>query len=349
MHSTKAAPLTGPALDARFAEIVASLGRRGLLAGAGGLALAALTGCGEGSPAAPVGSESATRTLRGADGEVTVPTHPRRVVCLDYFTAIFLVELGLPPVGGIDFSWVDDTSMYPAYVAPLRAVKPIGEITKTDIERVAALRPDLVLGPKPGSRYDNSPGAMKKAAALAPVFAVDFGNTGDWRGPLADTARAVNRTAEHDRLKAAYQADIQRVRAAHGDLLARTRVGVLSYAQDGTYALDLPDAGDGVILRDLGLAWGRASAANGSNNRELSLEELGRLDDCDLLLYRADSKGVPGNGLDAVTRLPAWRRLPAVRAGHAYPIGWNDVCGYRWAQQAVADFEGAMKKYTGGV
>ncbi|MGA5699028.1 hypothetical protein [Peterkaempfera bronchialis] len=38
--------------------------------------------------------------------------------------------------------------------------------------------------------------------------------------------------------------------------------------------------------------------------------------------------------------------LPAVRAGHAYPISWNDVCSYRWAQRALRDFESRLKQYA---
>ncbi|WTR18395.1 ABC transporter substrate-binding protein [Streptomyces sp. NBC_00138] len=251
-----------------------------------------------------------------------------------------------PPVGGIDYTGTDASNMYPDYVAPLLRIADIGKITATDIERIAALHPDLILGPTPGSRYDNSPGAMRKAKELAPVFPVDFGTSGDWRGPLADTARAVNRTAVHDKLKADYEADATRLRGAYTGLLGRTRIGVLSYAQNGNYSLDLPDGSDGVVLRDTGVTWGRAGKANGDNGVELSLEEIGRLDDCDLLLYRADAKGAPAGGLADVLRLPGWAHLPAVRAGHAYPITWNDVCSYRWGQLALRDFESKLKQYA---
>ena len=90
---------------------------------------------------------------------------------------------------------------------------------------------------------------------------------------------------------------------------------------------------------------GRASADNGTNTRELSLERLDALADSDVILYRADATGAPGNGLASVVKLAAWKDLPAVRAGHAYPIGWADLCTYRWAEAAIADFTSILDKY----
>jgi iron complex transport system substrate-binding protein len=349
MTTTLLPPPAGPATDEEFRRIAAELTRRGLLAGGAAAALLGLSACGPGesrstasSPAAP-----ATRRVHTADGEVTVPADPRRVVSIDYFTAVFLLELGLTPVGGIDYSWVDDTTMYPPYVAPLKKLADIGQITSTDYEKVTALRPDLILGPQQGSRYDNSKGAMKTLRTVAPVASVDFGNTGDWRGPLAQAAAIVGRTARLQPLTAAYRAAVTAARSRYADLLATTRIAVLDYAQDGQYTVDLANSGNGVLLADLGVRFSAVASRTGDQGVSLSFERVHELADCDLILYRADAHGKPGPGLAEMFALASWKDLPAVEAGHAYPIGWCDLCTYRWAEAALTDLTGVFDRYRG--
>ncbi|MFJ3957610.1 ABC transporter substrate-binding protein [Arthrobacter sp. NPDC090010] len=334
-------------VDAEFARIVSELTRRGFLTGGlGAAALLGLSACGAGQPSPDgTGTSAAARVVTTTAGSFTVPAHPERVVCIDYFTAIFLVELGLTPAGGIDFSWVDGNSMFPDYVAALKKLPGIGEITSTDYEKVTALRPDLILGPTPGSRYDNSKGAMKTLTAVAPVASVDFGKTGDWRGPLEQTAELVNRKAQLEPLIASYRAAVNRVKEAQARVLSSAVVSVVDYSQDGNFALDLPQSTDGVVLADLGVRFGRASVDDGTSTREISVERLGELADSDIILFRADASGTPVNGVEKLVKLQTWKDLPAVRAGHAYPIGWADVCTYRWAEKAIADFSRILESY----
>ncbi|HVV31212.1 MAG TPA: ABC transporter substrate-binding protein [Mycobacteriales bacterium] len=335
-------------IDEEFARIASELTRRGFLAGAAGTALlAGLAACGDGgSPSAAVPT---TRTIDTGRGRVTVPADPRRVVCIDYFTAVFLIELGLTPVGGIDYSWVDRTTMFPSYVAPLKALPDIGEITSTNIEKVVDLHPDLILGPTPGSRYDNSKGAMGKLGSVAPVASVDFGKSGDWRGPFAQTANIVNRQQQLAPLLASYRDAVKKTKETYRGLLARIVVSVVDYAQSGQYAVDLPRSGNGVVLADLGVRFGKASVDDGTNSRELSFERVDALADSDLILYRADADGKPTSGLADVFALPSWKSLPAVRAGHVYPIGWADLCTYRWAELAIRDLSSIFDRYQGVV
>jgi iron complex transport system substrate-binding protein len=34
-----------------------------------------------------------------------------------------------------------------------------------------------------------------------------------------------------------------------------------------------------------------------------------------------------------------------VKAGHVYPIGWADLCTYRWATAAITDFTAILDTY----
>jgi iron complex transport system substrate-binding protein len=344
------APPDSSEIDAEFRSLVAALTRRGFLAGglgaAGLLGLAACSGTGDaastGSSAAPASSATSTPASTTSSSAASAPEH---VVCIDYFTAVFLVELGLTPAGAIDFSWVDDSSMFPAYVPVLKSVPDIGEITATNFEAVTKLHPDLVLGPTPGSRFDNSKGALQKLSAVAKVGSVDFGATGDWRGPMAQTAALVDREAVLQPLVQSYRAAVAAAKSTYASVLSSTTVSIVSYSQDGNVGLDLPQAAEGVVLADLGVRFGAASADNGTNSRELSIERLDDLADSDIILYRAGASGTPVSGLETLTTTASWHQLPAVKAGHAYPIGWCDLCTYRWAELAIADFTTILDKY----
>lgn len=315
--------------------VVDDLSRRTLL---GALSIAGalvLAGCTTDTETA----SGRTRTVCTPQGEYTVPADPKRVVCIDYYSGIFLTELGLAPVGGIDYSWVDASSMFEPYIPKLRAIPDIGEITATNTEKVAARRPDLILGPTPGSTYDNSPGAMAKLAKIAPTATIDFGATGDWRGPYEQAADEVNRVVEHDRLKQAYLHAVARVKAARADAIASTTIASLNYAQDGNFSVDLAPSSAGVVYSDLGLTFTAPARGTGANGVELSTERLDALADATMIVYRADTSGAPQNGLADVLALPAWQELPAVKAGNVFPITWIDLCGYRWAQSALEQLD----------
>jgi iron complex transport system substrate-binding protein len=234
--------------------------------------------------------------------------------------------------------------MFPAYVAPLQELADIGEITATSFEKVAALRPDLILGPKAGSRYDNSQGALAKLGSVAPVASIDFGRSGDWRAPFAQTADVLNRADALAPIQASYQAKVAAARSAYAGQLGSTVVSVVDYAEGGQFALDLPRSGNGVVLADLGIRFGAASADNGTNSTELSFERVSELADSDVILYRANADGTPGTGLADLFELDSWQALPAVAAGRAYPVGWVDLCTYRWAELAVDSVTGILDR-----
>lgn len=323
----------------------ADLTRRTLFGGAtAAAALLALAAC---TPSDTATGDATSRAVDIAGKRYDLPTDPKRVVSIDYFSGVFLTELGLPPVGGIDYSWVDDASMYPAYVSTLKHIGGIGKITATNIEKAAALKPDLVIGPTPGSQYDNSPGALKKLGSIAPAVAIDFGTTGDWRAPYAETAKAVNRTAKLQSLRSAYLSKITAAKQSHGSVIERTTIASLNYAQDGNFTLDLAPSSAGVVYSDLGLTFTSAARGTTSNGVSYSFEDLSKIADADVIFYRANADGSPGTGLPDVVALQAWKDLPAVKAGHAYPITWIDLCTYRWAELAVTDILHDLDRATG--
>jgi iron complex transport system substrate-binding protein len=74
----------------------------------------------------------------------------------------------------------------------------------------------------------------------------------------------------------------------------------------------------------------------------LSYEQLGTIDDCDVLLHLADTRG----GIDANTRrmldAPTFRTLRAVRAGRSFPLPNYYVAHYRKGEAVLDELDGIL-------
>ena len=134
-------------VDPEFAAIVDELTRRGFLTGAAGAAaLLGLTACGSSGHDAGGSSSAAaptTRTVSTAKGNVTVPADPKRIVAVQPTALATLLDIGVGVVGAYD-QGADYIS--PRYKAKWQAAPKIGTAGQIDVEKVAALHPDLIIG-----------------------------------------------------------------------------------------------------------------------------------------------------------------------------------------------------------
>jgi iron complex transport system substrate-binding protein len=113
------------------------------------LALAAvaalgLAGCSAASaePAASTPAAASSHDVTHARGTTEVPADPQRVVTLEPLELDTAVALGITPVGAAVAS---NVSGIPAYL-DASGVEPVGTVPEPDLEAIAALKPDLILG-----------------------------------------------------------------------------------------------------------------------------------------------------------------------------------------------------------
>lgn len=114
-------------------------------------ALAALAACGaapeDGSAAEGSGGgsdDAETRTVEHARGETEVPADPGRIVVLEPVQLDTAVALGEAPVGA---AVLDESAGAPDYLGePAEDVTTVGTVPDPDVERIAALEPDIILG-----------------------------------------------------------------------------------------------------------------------------------------------------------------------------------------------------------
>lgn len=277
----------------------------------GSAAVLALAACG-GNGAAPAG---ATRTVEGATGPVRIPTDPQRVVATDFYTTYALLDVGFTvvataraTVGGV----------LPSLQAAYDTLPQIGSPAEPSLEAIAAQRPDLILG----TLVPNLPaGIAERFAAVAPTLLFEAGaSPGTWQERAVRAADAVGRREAAEQLRDRYTARAAEIGGRHRALLSRIRIGLVRGGPPGTAFVDLPQSWSGVVLdaagaRPAGVAEGRPGAST-----RLSYEELSAVDDCDVLLHLADTRGGVDGNTAALLGSPTFRALRAARAGNVYPL-----------------------------
>ncbi|OWR30755.1 ferrichrome ABC transporter substrate-binding protein [Saccharibacillus sp. O23] len=293
---------------------------------------AAETASGEESSAAASGQTSGSdasasavvypRTVKHALGETTLDKQPERVYAPYMEDA--LLTLGVKPV----LKW----SLGPLvqeYLEPqLRDVPKIDFSAGENSEQILAAQPDLIVL---YSSEMGADGAYERDAKIAPTYVFQDA-AGDWKGTLSELGDLLGKTAEADRAIADYDALVTRARSelapiVEGKTFATIRIKPKEITlMDGTYF------SGATLYGDLGLtphpmvkeqAW--------ENFITLSMEALPDLD-ADYIFYTVQGEDAKANA-DRVLGSELWKNLPAVKAGHAYPVENN----YWLAAGAIAN------------
>jgi len=103
-----------------------------------------VAGCAAQPSAADVAPEAsaAARSVEHARGVTEIPEQPQRVVTLEPLELDTAVSVGITPVGAAVAS---NVAGIPAYLG-VDGVQPVGTVPEPDLEAIAALKPDLILG-----------------------------------------------------------------------------------------------------------------------------------------------------------------------------------------------------------
>jgi iron complex transport system substrate-binding protein len=233
---------------------------------------------------------------------------PERIVALsEEFLLADLLALGVRPTAST--SNADDrfVGIDPALTDGIEII-PTGEF---NLERLAALRPDLIIAyPDYLDLVDRS-----TIEAIAPV-AVAGDADSDWRGRLAGTAEALGIASVADDVIAGIEADL----AAAAAQVNGMNVSVASITP-GPLVRVFTDERSTLteLMIELGLVFspgpGDVSSTDDNGRAELSLEQLGLLDgDAIVLLQATFIEGVD-QAVAQVQASPVWPSLPGVQAG----------------------------------
>ena len=306
--------------------------RRGIAALLVTVAAIAAAGCGSSEKQSAEAIEASTeRTVKHAMGTATVPADPKRVVVLDTGELDSAVTLGVKPVGAVEAL---PGMGFPEYLGDLDGVETVGTIEEPNLEKIAALEPDLILSNK--IRHEQ---IYDKLAAIAPtVFAADLGVA--WKDSFMLDARALGKEDEAKQLMAAYDertSSLLPEGAKPSVSVVRFNAGQLRLYQRGSFI--------GTILDDIGVRRPEGQQDTEETWLEGSAERIRELD-ADILV-----EGTYGPTEDTpradVVRNPLWDRLTAVKEGNAHEVDddiWFLGIGLGAANKVLDDLEGYIRE-----
>ncbi len=275
---------------------------------------------------------ASAREVTHSMGVADVPDAPQRVVVLTNEGTEALLAIGITPVGAVR-SWLGDP-WYDHISGQMADVTVLGEESAVDLELLAALEPDLIIGTK--VRHEK---IYEQLSAIAPTV-ISERLRGDWKVNMALYAEAVGKTAEAEAAFAAYDTRVAAISEQLGEAKAE-QISLVRFMA-GRTRIYLKDTFAGTVLGQIGFAR-PASQDRDEFADEVTKERIPDFNG-DRLFYFVYETGDGAADSAAAEWMadPLWAALPVVQAGKAQPVSdaiWNTAGGIIAANVMLDDIE----------
>jgi iron complex transport system substrate-binding protein len=266
-------------------------------------------------------------------GVTDVPDAPQRVIVLTNEGTEAALSVGVVPVGAAN-SWNGDP-WYDHVSDVLKDTQAVGKESAVNLELVAALQPDLILGNK--QRHEE---IYEQLSAIAPTVLSER-LRGDWQVNFKLYADALGKKEKGDEVLAAYQSRVTEISAKLGDAL-NEQVSVIRFLPSQTRIYQ-KDSFSGVLLDQLGFKRPAIQDVDEFAIMGVTKERIPDMDG-DRIFYFTWETG-NGEGLAAEKEWledPLWAELSAVKAGKVHSVSdtvWNTAGGVIAANLMLDDIE----------
>lgn len=306
-----------------------------------------LAACGTSDgPADPgQGDSQASVSVEHAMGSTEVPCTPKKVVTLGQGQTDSVLALGVTPVGVVD-PWTDD--WYEYLPDEVEEAEVVGTEIEPDLEKVASLQPDLIVGSK--LRHE---AVYDKLSKIAPtVFSETIGVT--WKENISLWAQALCMPEKGEEIVTDYQERADQLgkdleEAGKQDL----EVSIIRFMPDQVriYLTGFP----GSIIRDAGLERPESQRVDDWEKSEqlveISEERIPDMDG-DVIFQMVSSEHYAQQGTSTVdeqierwTSTDLWKGLSAVKQDDVVIVDeshWNLGGGIGAANAMLDDLEGNL-------
>lgn len=272
------------------------------------------------------------RVIKHASGETTLEKKPTRVVVLDTGELDDVLSLGIKPVG---MPTTEGANSVPSYLAgQVEGVATIGTIQDLNLEAIAALKPELIIGSK--LRADK---LYAQLSAIAPtVFSIRPGFP--WKENFLLVGKALGEEVKAVDVLNEYQVLAEQLK---NDVAGDPKISLVRF-MPGKIRLYGNKSLIGVILKDAGLARPENQDID-DLAVEVSAETIEQADS-DWVFY--SSYGDPATtGETSVVDGPVWSKLGAVNAGQSHSVNddvWFLGLGPAGAKLILADLRELLVK-----
>ncbi|WP_239617842.1 ABC transporter substrate-binding protein [Cohnella mopanensis] len=274
------------------------------------------------SPAGDNSAAGTERVIKHAMGVTKIKGTPQRIVVLTNEGTEALLALGVKPVGAVK-SWTG-SPWYEHIKDQMDGVTELGEEGQPNLELIAGLKPDLIIGNK--MRHEK---IYEQLSAIAPTVESET-LRGEWKINFNLYADALDKSSEGDKLIADYDARIAQFKEKAGDKLNET-VSVVRF-MGGKTRVYHTDTFTGIIFNQIGIAR-NAMTLNAKDQfvDEITKERLPEADADRLFYFTYET----GDGKASETEKewvndPLWKSLNAVKNGKVYRVDdavWNTAGG----------------------
>ncbi|QGQ99811.1 iron-siderophore ABC transporter substrate-binding protein [Paenibacillus psychroresistens] len=277
-------------------------------------------------PETAANTDNQVRKVKHAMGETEIKGTPLKVVVLTNEGTEALLALGVKPIGAVK-SWTGDP-WYDHIKADMEGVTVLGEEGQPNLELIAGLQPDLIIGNK--KRQEK---IYEQLKAIAPtVLSEDL--RGEWKINFNLYAEALGKTAEGDVLMAAFDKRIEDFKVKAGDKLKQT-VSVVRFMAGKTRVYHT-NTFSGVIFDKIGIA--RTEMTKNAKDAfvdEINKERLPEADADRIFFFTYETGDGKANQTEQEwTNDSLWKNLNAVKNGQAYKVDdaiWNTAGGIKAA------------------
>ena len=248
-------------------------------------------------------------------GSTTVEQAPERVVSVGLTEHDTLLQLGVTPVAVTEWYGEQPHATWPWAADLLGDAEP--EVLSTDdgfeLERIAALEPDLIIGVNAGMTERD----YELFSEIAPTVTSVEGSTqyfSDWQDQTLQIARALGREDDGQQLVDDVSGRFADVAAAHPEWEGMTATFSQGAPYDGQLYV-YPDGLNTEFLTDLGFAITpglEEYAPEEGSQAQVSAENVGLLE-ADVVLFATEQ----AENFEALQEFGTVDRLPAVREGRA--------------------------------
>ncbi|MDF2067300.1 iron-siderophore ABC transporter substrate-binding protein [Bacillus sp. Cr_A10] len=290
--------------------------------------------------------EDTSYTVEHAMGTTTIEKTPEKVVILTNEGTEALLALGVTPVGAVQ-SWLGDP-WYDHISEDMKNVEVVGVEQEVNLEKIAALKPDLIIGNKLRQEA-----VYEQLSAIAPTV---FSDTlrGDWKENFTLYAKALNLEEKGNEVLSQFDTHIEEVKQSLGDKVNQ-EISVVRFMA-GKSRIYYTDSFSGVIFDQLGFK--RAAQQSelftadnklGNLAIEVGKEVIPKMDG-DVLFYFTYAPQGDQAALDTAaewTNDPLWKNLNAVKSGNVYEVSdaiWNTAGGVLAANIMLDEIEDIFNK-----
>ncbi|WP_067169551.1 ABC transporter substrate-binding protein [Microtetraspora niveoalba] len=284
--------------------------------------------------ATPAAQTTFPRVIEHAMGTTEVKAQPKRVVALDQSFVDAVLTLDTEVVGYTQYRSIEDK--LPDYLNPVMAnaanAVPVGTLEAPSLEKIAALKPDLIVSAK--VRHE---ALYDKLSAIAPtVFSETTGAI--WKENLRLMGKALGKEDLAEQRITAYQeraAKIgEEIKEKNGGKLPT--VSIVRFAGEPTARLYVENSYSGVVLKDVGFPRPEGQpTVTDTIMVEISEERIADLDADHIFVSSYEDPSVAESKKKFVTN-PLWDKLK----GEKHDVSdqtWMSAVGMQGAHVILDD------------